>query len=154
MSVRLGGLLFLLLAASLPLWLRDPYFVAILTSTGIFIIAAISLNLLLGFTGQLSLGHAAFFGIGAYTSALLGPIFLVYPTMGNLVGLKAFAIVILGGLGNITGATLGGFVLALVEEFGAGYLSSEYRDAFGFLVIIAVLALRPQGLFALKGRIG
>jgi branched-chain amino acid transport system permease protein len=71
MSARLGGLLFLALAASLPLWLRDPYLVAILTSTGIFIIAAISLNLLLGFTGQLSLGHAAFFGIGAYTSALL-----------------------------------------------------------------------------------
>ena len=56
--------------------------------------------------------------------ALLGPIFLVNPTMGNLVGLKAFAIVILGGLGNIAGATIGGFVLALVEEFGAGYLSS------------------------------
>ena len=92
--------------------------------------------------------------LAAIAGALLGPIFLVNPTMGNLVGLKAFAIVILGGLGNIKGATIGGFVLALVEEFGAGYLSSEYRDALGFLVIIAVLALRPQGLFALKGRIG
>jgi branched-chain amino acid transport system permease protein len=51
--------------------MRDPYLLAIITSTGIFIVAAISLNLLLGFTGQLSLGHAAFFGIGAYTSALL-----------------------------------------------------------------------------------
>jgi branched-chain amino acid transport system permease protein len=71
MSARLGRLLFLLLSASLPLWLRDPYLLAILTSTGFFIIAAISLNLLLGYTGQLSLGHAAFFGIGAYTSALL-----------------------------------------------------------------------------------
>jgi branched-chain amino acid transport system permease protein len=71
MSARLGGLLFVALAASLPLWMREPYYLAILTSTGIFIIAAISLNLLLGFTGQLSLGHAAFFGIGAYTSALL-----------------------------------------------------------------------------------
>src|SRR5262250_2912213 len=71
MSARLAGLLFLVLAASLPLWMRDPYLLAILASTGIFIIAAISLNLLLGFTGQLSLGHAAFFGIGAYTSALL-----------------------------------------------------------------------------------
>jgi branched-chain amino acid transport system permease protein len=71
MSARLVGLLFFVLAASLPLWMRDPYLLAILASTGIFIIAAISLNLLLGFTGQLSLGHAAFFGIGAYTSALL-----------------------------------------------------------------------------------
>jgi branched-chain amino acid transport system permease protein len=71
MSARLGGLLFVVLAATLPLWMREPYYLAILTSTGIFIIAAISLNLLLGYTGQLSLGHAAFFGIGAYTSALL-----------------------------------------------------------------------------------
>jgi branched-chain amino acid transport system permease protein len=93
-------------------------------------------------------------GLAAIAGALLGPIFLVNPTMGDLVGLKAFAIVILGGLGNIAGATIGGFVLALVEEFGAGYLSSEYRDALGFLVIIAVLTLRPQGFFAFKGRIG
>jgi branched-chain amino acid transport system permease protein len=93
-------------------------------------------------------------GLAAIAGALLGPIFLVNPTMGDLVGLKAFAIVILGGLGNIAGATIGGFVLALVEEFGAGYLSSEYRDALGFLVIIAVLTLRPQGFFAFKGRVG
>jgi branched-chain amino acid transport system permease protein len=71
MSGRIGGALFLVAMATLPLWMGDPYMLAILTSTGIFVIAAISLNLLLGFTGQLSLGHAAFFGIGAYTSALL-----------------------------------------------------------------------------------
>ena len=53
-----------------PLWLRDQYFLHILITTGIFIIAAMSLNLLLGYTGQLSLGHVAFFGIGAYASAL------------------------------------------------------------------------------------
>ena len=54
----------------MPLWLRDPYLMNALITTGIFIIAAMSLNLLLGFTGQLSLGHVAFFGIGAYASAL------------------------------------------------------------------------------------
>ena len=58
------------------------------------------------------------------------------------------AIVILGGLGNITGATLGGFILAFVEELGAGYISSGYRDAMGFLIIIAVLLFKPTGLFA------
>ena len=93
-------------------------------------------------------------GLAAIAGALLGPIFVVTPTMGDLVALKAFAIVILGGLGNIPGATIGGFVLALVEEFGAGYLSSGYRDAMGFLLIIAVLLVRPQGLFAAKERIG
>ena len=56
--------------ASVPLWLRDPYLLNALITTGIFIIGAMSLNLLLGFTGQLSLGHIAFFGIGAYVSAL------------------------------------------------------------------------------------
>lgn len=56
--------------ASVPFWLTDPYLLNTLVTTGIFIIAAMSLNLLLGFTGQLSLGHAAFFGIGAYVSAL------------------------------------------------------------------------------------
>jgi branched-chain amino acid transport system permease protein len=56
--------------AALPLVMPDPYVLAVLTSAGIFIIGAISLNLLLGYTGQLSLGHAAFFGLGAYASAL------------------------------------------------------------------------------------
>ena len=51
----------------MPLWLTDIYILHILITTGIFIIAAMSLNLLLGYTGQLSLGHVAFFGIGAYT---------------------------------------------------------------------------------------
>ena len=76
------------------------------------------------------------------------------PTMGDGAALKAFAIVILGGLGNIVGATLGGFILAVVEELGAGYISSGYRDAMSFLLIIIVLVYRPTGLFAQKDRIG
>lgn len=68
---RYWGLLLLVFLASVPFWLGNLYYLHILITTGIFIIAAMSLNLLLGYTGQLSLGHAAFFGIGAYTSALL-----------------------------------------------------------------------------------
>ena len=83
-----------------------------------------------------------------------GPGLLVTPTMGDLASLKAFAIVILGGLGNITGATIGGFILAFVEEIGAGYISSGYRDAMGFLIIIVVLLFKPTGLFARAERIG
>jgi len=63
-----------LLAAAtltLPFWLGDPYYLHVVIMAGIFGVLALSLNLLLGYTGQLSLGHAAFFGIGAYTSALL-----------------------------------------------------------------------------------
>jgi branched-chain amino acid transport system permease protein len=101
--------------------------------------------------------HTATFALGsglaAAAGALLGPVFLVEPTMGDPASLKAFAVVILGGLGNITGATIGGFVLALVEEMGAGYISSGYRDAMGFAVIIVVLLIKPTGLFARAERI-
>ena len=74
--------------------------------------------------------HTATFAIcsalAAAAGALLGPVFLVEPTMGDLASLKAFAIVILGGLGNVTGAAIGGFVLALVEEMGAKI--AQFKD--------------------------
>ena len=102
--------------------------------------------------------HTATFALGsglaAAAGALLGPVFVVTPTMGDLSSLKAFAIVIFGGLGSFAGATIGGFILALAEELGAGYISSGYRDAMGFLIIIVVLLFKPTGLFATKGRIG
>ncbi len=102
--------------------------------------------------------HTATFALGsglaAAAGALLGPVFVLVPSMGDMAALKSFAIVILGGMGNFMGATLGGFLLALVEEMGAGYISSGYRDAMGFLIIIVVLIFRPTGLFARAERIG
>ena len=68
LALRVAGVL---LALALPFWLASPYFLHVTIMAGIFAVLALSLNLLLGYTGQLSLGHAAFFGIGAYTSALL-----------------------------------------------------------------------------------
>jgi branched-chain amino acid transport system permease protein len=73
--------------------------------------------------------------------------------MGDLAAAKAFAIVIVGGMGNLFGATLGGFILAFAEEIGVAYLSSGYRDAMGFLLVILILLFRPTGLFAHKERI-
>jgi branched-chain amino acid transport system permease protein len=102
------------------------------------------------YTATFALGS----GLAAAAGALLGPVFVVYPTMGDLASLKAFAIVILGGLGSIPGATIGGFILAFMEELGAGYVSSGYRDAMGFLLIVVILLLKPTGLFAQKKRIG
>lgn len=102
------------------------------------------------YTATFALGS----GLAAAAGALLAPVFVVYPTMGDMAALKSFAIVILGGLGNFWGAALGGFILAFVEEFGAGYLSSGYRDAMGFLLIIIILIFRPTGIFAQKERVG
>jgi branched-chain amino acid transport system permease protein len=102
------------------------------------------------YTATFAIGSA----LAAAAGALLGPVFVVTPTMGDLAALKAFAIVILGGLGSVTGATIGGFILAFAEELGAGYISSGYRDAMGFLIIILVLLIRPTGLFARAERIG
>lgn len=107
---------------------------------------------------QIGTIHTATFALGsglaAAAGALLGPVFVAYPTMGDLAAAKAFAIVILGGLGSIVGATAGGFILALAEELGAGYISSGYRDAMGFVLIILILVFKPTGLFAQKERIG
>jgi branched-chain amino acid transport system permease protein len=93
-------------------------------------------------------------GLAAAAGALLGPVFLLYPSMGDLASLKAFSVVILGGLGNFAGACLGGLLLGVTEELGAGYVSSGYRDAVGFVIIVAVLLLRPSGLFARAERVG
>jgi branched-chain amino acid transport system permease protein len=107
---------------------------------------------------QIGTIHTATFALGsglaAAAGALLGPVFVAYPSMGDLAAAKAFAVVILGGLGSIPGATIGGFILAFVEELGAGYISSGYRDAMGFVLIIVILLFRPTGLFARKERIG
>ncbi|NIR32634.1 MAG: branched-chain amino acid ABC transporter permease [Gammaproteobacteria bacterium] len=112
--------------------------------------ALMGVNINAIYTATFALGS----GLAAAAGALLGPVFVVIPTMGNLAALKAFAIVIMGGLGNFKGATLGGFILAFAEEMGAGYISSGYRDAMGFLLIIVVLVFRPTGLFAQAERVG
>ncbi|HSF04617.1 MAG TPA: branched-chain amino acid ABC transporter permease [Methylomirabilota bacterium] len=105
--------------------------------------------------GQIHTATFAFgSGLAAAAGALLGPIFLAYPSMGDLAALKAFSVVILGGLGNVAGATLGGLLLGVAEELGAGYVSSGYRDAVGFVIIILVLLLRPSGLLARAERVG
>ena len=66
--------------------------------------------------------------------------------MGFLAGLKAFTAAVLGGIGNIPGAVLGGLVLGVAETLGAGYISSAYEDVFAFGLLVLILTLRPAGL--------
>jgi branched-chain amino acid transport system permease protein len=63
-----------------------------------------------------------------------------------LLGLKAFVAAVVGGIGNIRGAVLGGFLIAFIEQFGARYISSDMRDVYVFAVLILVLLVRPQGI--------
>jgi branched-chain amino acid transport system permease protein len=75
---------------------------------------------------------------------------VVHFFMGYLAGIKAFSAAVLGGIGSIPGAMLGGFLLGLIENFGASYISSVYKDAFAFVVLIIMLILRPAGLLGQK----
>jgi branched-chain amino acid transport system permease protein len=74
----------------------------------------------------------------------------VYPTMGYSAGLKAFTAAVLGGIGNIPGAMLGGLLLGVSENLGAAYISSQYSDAIAFCILIIVLMVKPTGLFGKK----
>jgi branched-chain amino acid transport system permease protein len=71
----------------------------------------------------------------------------ISPYMGVDMGIKGLAAMLLGGLGNVYGAMLGGLIIGIVEVISVAYLSSSYRDAFAFVVIIAVLLFRPRGIF-------
>jgi branched-chain amino acid transport system permease protein len=84
--------------------------------------------------------------IGAIAGILITPITLTSYDVGTLLALKGFAAAMLGGIGYAFGAVIGGLLLGLIEAFSAGYISSKYKDAVAFLVILAVLFAMPQGL--------
>ena len=95
------------------------------------------------------------FGIGSALACVAGLLVgiyydAVYPLIGYSYGLKAFAAAVLGGIGSIPGAMLGGFVMGIVETLGASYISAGYRDAFAFAILIIVLIFRPAGILGKK----
>ncbi len=95
---------------------------------------------------------SATFMIGAALAAVAGVLFAtnyggkVHFYMGFIPGMKAFIAAVLGGIGNIPGALVGGLALGMVEAMGAGYISAEYEDVFAFVVLVCVLIFRPSGL--------
>jgi branched-chain amino acid transport system permease protein len=90
-------------------------------------------------------------GLAAIAGALLGPIFVVAPNMGNLMVVKAFVVLILGGMGYVPGAIFAGILLGVTESLGAGFISTEYKDVIGYGIMLLVLLFRPQGLL---GKVG
>ncbi|MCP1335129.1 MAG: branched-chain amino acid ABC transporter permease [Alphaproteobacteria bacterium] len=94
----------------------------------------------------------ATFAIGAALAAgagvMMSSVFMVQPAVGNTIALKAFTVVILGGMGNIYGAVAAGLLLGIVESFVSGYISNEAREIVGFALVILVLMVQPSGLFS------
>ena len=93
---------------------------------------------------QLSFALSALLGAGA--GILIAPLTLGVYDMGTILGLKGFAAAIIGGLGSLLGGVLGGLLLGLAESFTSGLISSGYKDAVAFLLLLVVLFLRPRGL--------
>jgi len=97
---------------------------------------------------MLSFGLSA--GLGAVAGILVAPITLTAWDVGVMLGLKGFAAAILGGLGSGPGAVVGGLLLGVLESLGAGYVSSAYKDAIAFVIILLVLFFVPNGLFGAR----
>ena len=96
--------------------------------------------------------------LAAYAGVLVGYETNLQPTMGNAYTIKAFAAMILGGLGSVWGTVIGAYILGFVEnmaiglDFGGYSLPAGYKDAFAFIIILCVLLVRPQGLFGSRTR--
>ena len=105
-------------------------------------LVGINVNKVISYTFALAgaLGGAAGIMVAAFYNSL-------YPTMGYVAGVKSFAAAVLGGIGSVPGAMLGGVVLGVAEALGAGYLSSLYRDGISYAVMIIVIIFIPAGLF-------
>ncbi len=106
-------------------------------------------------TGMLAFGLGS--ALAGAAGALIGPVFLVYPTMGVIPVIKAYVIVVLGGLGSVPGAILGALILGQVENLATVLIPDTtralaYKDAYGLVLLVLILVFRPQGLFGEKVR--
>lgn len=100
---------------------------------------------------SVNLTYVLTFLLGSALSGAAGILMAVYynatsPTMGLLPGLKGFSAAILGGVGSIPGAIIGGLVLGVAENMGGAYISSSFKDAFAFIALVLVLIIRPRGI--------
>lgn len=140
----MGGLLLLIHRTRLGRAMR-----AVAENPAAAALMGVDINAVIAITFMLGSALAAVAGI--MVSANYG---IVHYYMGSILGLKAFTAAVLGGIGNVRGAMLGGLLLGLIESLGAGYIGdltggffgSNYQDVFAFFVLIAVLVFRPSGL--------
>jgi branched-chain amino acid transport system permease protein len=89
-------------------------------------------------------------GLSGLGGAVVAPVMAIHPVMGILLVVKCFAAVIMGGFGNVQGTIYAAFILAIVESFAVAYVSLQYKDAFAFVVMVAILLFKPHGIFGRK----
>ena len=111
---------------------------------------ALGLNIVVGFAGLLDLGYAAFF-LGSALAGAGGLMFGLYYNftsyiIGFTAGLRAFTAAVLGGIGNVPGAMLGGIIIGLIEAMGGQLISASWADVIIFSILVLVLVFRPAGL--------
>lgn len=137
----MGALLFLIHKTKVGLAMR-----ACQQNTKAANLMGVNVNFIISFTFFLGGVSAAIAG------ALIGGYYqIVYPNMGYMAGLKAFAAAVLGGIGSLPGALVGGLLVGVSESMAATFLGSTYRDSMAFVILILVLIVRPYGLFGKKG---
>ena len=100
----------------------------------------VDIDRIYGYTFAIGVGMAAIGG------ALLSMVYIIMPTMGSMATMKAFAVVILGGLGNFMGAIVGALIIGISETLAATYASTGYKDAVAFLLLVLILLVKPSGI--------
>ncbi|MEY3886814.1 MAG: hypothetical protein RL650_906 [Pseudomonadota bacterium] len=110
--------------------------------------AAVLMGVNVNFVSSVVFGISSALGVAA--GALIGALLALAPGVGESFAVKGFAVLILGGLGSLPGAILGGLILGVSESLAAGFLSSAYKDVISFLIMILVLLVMPQGLMGKK----
>jgi branched-chain amino acid transport system permease protein len=98
--------------------------------------------------GSFALGTA----LAALGGALVGPLFLVFPQMGDAPLVKGLAGILLGGMGSVMGAVLGGLIIGVAESVSTLFLPTDYRDSVAFAIMVLILLARPRGLFGVRVR--
>ena len=90
--------------------------------------------------------------LAALGGALVGPLFLVFPLMGDAPMVKGLAGILLGGMGSVPGAVIGGLIIGIAESVSTLYLPTDYRDSVAFAIMVLILLVRPRGLFGVRTR--
>jgi len=140
----------IVLVAGLELFLHFTLFGKAMRAASFNPVAARLVGIRVSQMVQFSFGLSA--ALGAAAGVMIAPITMGVYDMGTMLGLKGFCAAVIGGLGSSIGCVLGGLVLGVAEAFASGLISSGYRDAFAFLILLLVLFLRPQGLMGFRNK--